>query len=234
MAGQQLPFAARIPLDEGECNTLWVNQHGDVKHRDVVGSKILIRQQPAAPPKSPEILLLSDEIVANYPRPEKYVKCLAMFGYTMRNYLQDIKDDLIDLNFPYILIYIGTMQLGVFQHQILKQDVTQLVEEVVRVTPNSLIVFSGVVPRPVDHQQSRNRCISFNKVLQMVVNQLRQDKHMNCMFLDPYSEFLDAQGKILDPHTNFQDELYLTEIGIRNLRAMWLCHLGYFPKKPGK
>ena len=234
MAGQQLPFTARIPLDEGERNTLWVNQHGAVKQRDVVGSKILIRQQPAAPPKNPEILVISDEVVANYPRPDKYVKCLAMFGYTMCNYLQDIKDNLIDLNFPYILIYIGTMQLGVFQHQILKHEVTQLVEEVTRVTPNSLIMFSGVVPRPVDHQRSWNKCISFNKALQMVIDQLRQDRHLNCTFLDPYSEFLDAHGNILDPHTNFQDELYLTEIGIRNLCAMWLRHFGFFPKKPSK
>ena len=88
-----IPFGAWIPADESQCNTLWVNQHGQRKPRDVLGDKVLIRQQPAAPPKETGVLVLTDEMLASFQRPDRYIRCLLMFGYMFRNYTQDIKDE---------------------------------------------------------------------------------------------------------------------------------------------
>ena len=228
-----IPFAARIPADESQCNTLWVNQHRQKMHRQVVGSRVLIRQQPAAPPQSPEVLLLTDEMMANLPKPDKYMQCHVMYGYTFRNFFQDVADDLIDVNFSYIVIYLGTMQLGVFEVQKLHEDVSGLAAEITKNSLNSMMVFCGVVPRPMDHSRSRNRCVMFNKALQDVVTELRQQQCMNCVCLDVYSEFLDRKGQVLVDN-NFQDDLFLSEAGARMLRTMWLRYLGFFPKKAAK
>ena len=110
------------------------------------GEQMLIQQQPAGPPQSPEILLLTDEMLSGFKSPDRYIKCMAMFGYSMHNYYQDITDDLIDVSYPYILIFLGTMQLGVFHPQDLDQQVHKLVQAIVGSSQNLLIIFCGVVP----------------------------------------------------------------------------------------
>ena len=220
-----IPFAARIPVDDQECNTLWVNQHSQVRPRQVIGSKVLIRQQPPVPPKSPEILLLSDEVMCKFVAPDKYIKCIAMFGYSLRNYAQDIADKLIDVQYPYIIIHLGTMQLGVFQLQALQKDLQELMETVTQINDKSLVVFSGILPRPLDHHRSRNRCVSYNKALRNTVDQLRKDNGWNCTMVDGFQAFLQEDGKISDPSVNFHEDLYLSEAGIRIIRAEWLRYL---------
>ena len=112
------------------------------------------------------------------------------------------------------------MQLGIFQPQQLHKDVSELAHEIVKINVNSLIVFCGSVPRPLDHHRSQSNCVSFNKALQNTVTHLQQHSLINCVYLDVYSGFIDTQGAIISPHVNFQDELYLTEAGIRVLHAM--------------
>ena len=223
--------AAHIPANEQVCNTVWVNQHGNKMQRQVIGNKVLIRQQPAAPPRSPEILVLSDEMLSNFKNPDKYIKCLAMFGYTFSNYSQDIRDELIDVNFEYILFFLGTMQLGVFDPQKLMREITQVMHSIVAVNDKSLVIFCGVAPRPLDHHRSRARCVNYNKALVSVVDQLRWDRGWNCTALDIYDNFIQGERSIVQPLVNFQDELYFTEVGVRLIQAMWLRRLGYFPQK---
>ena len=140
-----IPASAKMPEDQ----VLWVNSRGEPKTRQVIGERVLIRQQPCGPPVQPEILLLSDQMMAEMPVPDKYFQVKIMPGYGLSDYINDISDSMIDLNFPYIIVFLGTMQLRIFDSQVVKQQVVELVRLVNQMTPNSLIVFSGLVPRTV-------------------------------------------------------------------------------------
>ena len=228
---ENIPFAARIPVDEGKCNTLWVNQHGQRRQREVSGSRVLIRQQPAAPPTQPEILLLSDEMLSHMSINDKYFKCVIMYGYSFQNYVQDIQDQLIDVDIPYVLVFIGSLQLGIFHPDKVNEEVSVLMQEINAINNTSLVVFSGVVPRPLDHHRSRNCCINYNSVLQSTVEKLRKQDNYNCAYVDVYGEFLDHKHNICDVRKNFVEELYLSEAGVRIACSAWLRYLGFFPKK---
>ena len=108
-----IPSSAKLPCSE--IGNTWYSSTGDTKsNRTVIGEKVLIRQQPAAPPPEPQILVLSDQMLERAPTQDKYMKVLSMFGYALLDYTHDINDELIDLTFPYIIIHLGTMQLGLF------------------------------------------------------------------------------------------------------------------------
>ena len=228
-----IPLAARIP-QENPADVLWVNQHGERQQRQVIGDHVLIHQQLAAPPRAQEVLLLTDEIVSSMDPRDKYIKCISMFRYMFKNYAQDIRNELIDINFPYIVFHIGSMQLGQFEPRKLQMEVSELITEVMKINSKSHLVFSSLVPRPLDHLRSCNRCVSFNQALQSVTTQLRMDTQANCTYVDVYNEFLRSDGSILNEQHNFIEDIYLSEAGICVARAVWLRYLGYFPRKPSK
>ena len=37
-----------------------------------------------------------------------------MFGYSIQDYTADVRDELIDLTYEYVIVFLGTMQLGLF------------------------------------------------------------------------------------------------------------------------
>ena len=87
-AYEKIPEAARLPC---QGDTLWINNRGDtIIDRQVIGDRVLVRQQPASPPLVPQVLVLADQMLqANQPG-DKYMKILAMSGYSLPNYTQDI------------------------------------------------------------------------------------------------------------------------------------------------
>ena len=140
-----------------------MNQHGLVHtDRQVVGDRVLIHQQPASPPAEPQIIVLSDQMLDNFPRNDKYVKCLAMFGYSLVDYTRDINDKLIDLSYPYIIIFLGTMQLGLFEASRLFRELSDLMQAITTVNNKSHVMVSGLVPRPMDYGKSRRVCERYN------------------------------------------------------------------------
>ena len=80
----------------------------------MIGETVLVRQQPASPPPNPQVLVLADHMAERCSPSDKYLKVTAMVGYTLRNYTQDIRDGFIGMQFPYVVVFMGTMQLGVF------------------------------------------------------------------------------------------------------------------------
>ena len=99
------------------------------------------------------------------------------------------------------------------------------------VSQNTLVVFSGLVPRPVDFPSSRMHCENYSRAYHLSAQDLCKKRGWNCASVSVFNEFLDKWGRILEPNIEFQDGLYLTVTGIRRLRSAWLRHLGYFPKK---
>ena len=174
--------------------------------------KVVIRQQPAAPPVMPQILVLSDQMLSNFQHPDKYIKCLAMSGYSMRNYVSDVQDQLIDLNYEHVVIYLGTMQLGVFDAQLLCKDVIDLMQAIRQFNDNAMVTFVGIVPRPMDYQRSKVRCATFNKTLLMVTEEIRKKRNWNVGMLDVLQEFLDRAGGIRNEQF-YVDQLYLSVAG---------------------
>ena len=99
-----IPAAAKLTTDE---DVLWVNNRGDVKAREVVGNRVFLRQQPHAPPPVPQILLLTDQMMAKFQTPDKYIEAKIMPGYDLKDFTNDVKDD-VQCQVP---IY-----FGVFRH----------------------------------------------------------------------------------------------------------------------
>ena len=107
----RLPLAAWMP-DTDEDMQVWVNNKGKEKtKRKVVGEKVLIRRQPAGPPQDPQVLILTDQMLDRFSRPDRYLHVLAMVGYSLKDYIRDVQDELINLQFPCICIFLGTLQL---------------------------------------------------------------------------------------------------------------------------
>ena len=224
-----MPFTARLPPDE---NREWINNKGQKNQdREVVGDKVVIRQQPASVPPKPQILVLTDQMMEAFQRPDKYLNVLAMVGYSMMEYVKDVQDDLINLDFPYIVIYLGTMQLGVFDSREVHRHVKDLVSAIAAVSPSLLITFTGLVPQPMDHPRSRVRCENFSCALCLSTDEFRKTRGFNCNYLQVYQEFLHQDGTIKNPSDNFIEDVYLLPTGIRILRVAWLRHFGFFPQK---
>ena len=125
----------------------------------------------------------------------------------------------------------GTLQLGLFDAIVTQQEVTELMEAISAVAPGTKVVFSGLVPWPIDHHRSRIRCENFYRALQVSTQQITQKFGYNCEALDVTMEFLNQDYSIRDPITYFEEDLYLSTQGIRVLRVAWLRHLEFFPKK---
>ena len=168
---QNIPAAAKLPED-----IPWMNNKGQVKQRQVVGSRIMIRQQPAAPPPSPEVLLITDEVLTNFQQPDKYIKAYAMQGYTLQDYTNDIRYSMIEIKYPYIVVHLGTMQLGVFDPKKLNRVVTEFMKAINQISSNSLVVFSGLVPHPMDHPRSRANCLQYSQAYVDVGGSAKEEK----------------------------------------------------------
>ena len=224
-----VPLMARLPPEE---DVMWINSKGEKrKDRQVVGNKVVIRQQPAAVPPQPQVLVLADQMLERFQHPDKYMNVIAMVGHTINDYVRDIKDELIEMNYPYIIIFLGTMQLGVFDVTKLQQEAAGLVEEIQKQSPSSMIIFSGLVPRPLDHPRLRKRCENYSQAYWLASDDLRGTRGANCSFVAVYQEFLNQDGTIKVQDMNFEQGIYLSVAGIRVLRAAWLRFLGFFPQK---
>ena len=128
----------------------------------MIGERVYIRQQPAALPWEPQCLILADQMLERFQQPDKYFKLYAMFGYSIQDYTRDIKDELIDLTYPYILIFLGTMQFGLFDWLKNYEAVSQLLKAINEVNSNSHVLITGLVPRPIDYPHLRKHCENFN------------------------------------------------------------------------
>ena len=96
-AVMSLLVSARVPCGEKQ-NTLWVKK-GHTRERQVIGEKVLIRQQSAQPPAQQQILVLGYQLLTRFTMNDKYIKCLSMVGYDVKMYTSDIELELIDINF---------------------------------------------------------------------------------------------------------------------------------------
>ena len=144
-----------------------------------------------------------------------------MTGYTLKDYMNDIKDQMIDVKYPYVLFFIGSMQLGLFDPKVITKQVSELVKVIHQFSKNTMVVFSGLVPRPMDHFRSHLRCRNYSKLYEDAAQDLRK-KGYNCVAVMVFDEFLDSNGNIVNAGANFKEDIFLTITGIGILRAAWL------------
>ena len=225
---EAIPDEAR--LNETQDQVVWMNNKGQHKQREVVGDRVYIRQQPPLPPKQPEILLLADQMLEGFQVPDKYFHINIMVGYSLQDFINDMRDSAFDHRYPYIMVFLGSLQLGRFDSRAVHRQVAEFMKIVDKVTPNSLVLFSGLVPRPVDFPKSKIPCENYTRVYSVATQDLAK-KVWKCSTIPVFEEFINKKGLVEDPLQNFDDGLYLTNMGMRKLCAAWLRHLGYFPKK---
>ena len=119
--------------------------------------------------------------------------------------------------------------VGVYEHRAL-----QLMRNIYQASPNSLVAFTSLVPRPMDHSRSMKMCQNFGRSLETTVQDMRANRSWNCNYINIYDEFLDNEGGIKDIKDVFVEELYLLPMGICQLRAKWLRHFGFFLPRADK
>ena len=215
----KLPKVARLP-----CTDITVKVNTKSEKREVTS-------KAEKPPESPQILVLSDDMMAHFKRPDKYMKCFAMFGYDWNQYTRDVEEDLIDVDLPYCILYLDTMQLGVYNARKTHTEMGNLIQAIVKRNSHVTILVSGIIPRPVDHKVSQRPCESANTSMRLIVQDIAEKFKVNLKYIDVYLEYLNLDGTIKRVKDNFREDIYLTEIGIRIIRAAWLRELGFFPKK---
>ena len=69
-----------------------------------------------------------------------------MVNYSLKDYAKDVVDSLIDLEFPYIVVFLGTMQLGVFEEMQVQKQIVDLMMAINAINVKSLVLFCGLVP----------------------------------------------------------------------------------------
>ena len=162
-----------------------------------------MRQQPLCPPPVPQVLVLSDQMLQAFPEPDKYIKCLAKSGYAIVDYTREIQEGGIEMDFPYVVIFLGTMQLGDFNGIQNYKHGEELVRTIVEFNANVHVMISGLVPRPMDHEQSRKRCQDVDGSYRLIAQELRCKFGWNVGFKSVYLEFLTLEGRIKDVENNF-------------------------------
>ena len=170
-------------------------------------------------------------MLEKFPQPDKYFKMVCMFGYTIQDFTRDIKDELIELTFPYVVLHLGTLQIGLFDSIKNYEAVSSFMHQVNEVSPNSYVLVSGLIPRPMDHPHPRKRCENYNSSYRLIVQELRRRFAFNVGFKDGYLDFLSLDDTILDREQNFDEGIFLSRAGARLLRSIWLRFLGFFLKK---
>ena len=189
-----------------------------------------IKDRATGPPPFPEVLVLSDRMMEHFQCPDKYITCISKTHHTIREYCQDIAMGTVYLNYKYIVLFVGTLHLGVIDPDTTLADTKWFIQEVSAQNPAALMCISAVVPRPMDYPASRDSSDEFNRALWTAVDDMKKRGHNVC-FIPSYNEFLDENQNVIEPITNFVEGLFLSKAGTRFIRAAWLRFLGYFPKK---
>ena len=52
--------------------------------------KVTIKEQYAVPPACPQVLVLTDEVMETFQRPDRYMHCYAMAGHDLKAYTDDV------------------------------------------------------------------------------------------------------------------------------------------------
>ena len=182
-------------------------------------------------PDVPQVLVLMDQMMDKFVRPDKYITCFAMKGYDWKQLARDISDELIDVNLPYCVIYLGTMQMGIYQARSAHNDILNRIELILQRNVGVKLLVSGLVPRPLDYPDSRKKCKQINSSLQLITQDLTTKLGMNIRFVDPFLDFLKLDGTVIKPNEHFINGVFLSVTGIRLLRANWLRYFGFFPQK---
>ena len=199
----------------------WVNQYGKkMLDREVIGEKVLIWQQPAYPPSQPQILLLTDKCWKSSHNPTNTSRWFACLDTPYRISPGDIKDELIELTFSYVVLHLGTLQKGLFDSIKNYEAVSSFMHQVNEVSPNSYVLVSGLIPLPMDHPHSRKRCENYNSSYRLIVQELRRRFAFNVGFKDAYLDFLSLDGTIIDREQNFDEGIFLSRAGARLLRSI--------------
>ena len=133
----RLPYTAMLPQGESPWGTTTCKQ--------VLGNKVVLTNMQV-PKDKPKILVLTDQMLELIQRPDKYLHVLAMTNYAIHDYIRDLQDELIDVEFPFIVIYLGTMQIGVFDSKALQKQVVDLMLIIHKRNPSAWVTFTGLVP----------------------------------------------------------------------------------------
>ena len=156
-------------------------------------------------------------MLERFPQDDKYFKCHAMFGYTLRDYVRDTDDELIDLHFPYIAVFLGSLQLGRFEATKIYKDVNDLMKSIAQQNNRAQVLITGLVLRPTDYPKSRKYCENYNSSYRLIAQKVKHKEGLNIAFKDPFLEFLGLDGSIIEPQVNFVDEIFLSALGARKL-----------------
>ena len=167
-----IPATARLPCDDFT-DTLWVDGSNAGRTRQMMGDTVMVKQ-PKKVAQEQQIIVLSDQMLFNFVNNDKYIKCVSMPGYALRDFTNDITDQSVDLNFVHVILFLGTLQLGVFEPKNILRHVGEFVKAVLHINPCINIVLSGLVPRPLDHPHSKSRCHSYSKTYQQAAQEWTQ------------------------------------------------------------
>ena len=155
--------------------------------RQVLGEADVLQSNNRKQPSKLEIMVLSDQMMKEFRSLDKYMVCHAMRGYDWNNFRMDIEDDLIDVSTPHVIIFLGTMQLSIFEAQRVHNEIRKLLEAFYHKKTNINILISGLVPRPMDYQQSCKKCESVNMSLRLISHDLAVKLLCDIDFVEVFS-----------------------------------------------
>ena len=123
------------------------------------------------------------------------------------------------------------MQIRLFDAVTVYEQVSDLVSTITSINKDTQIIITGLVPRPMDYPGLHKMCKNYNAAYRNIVQELKRKQRLNVDFVDVFYEFLELNGTLKQLKRNFVEEIFLSAQGCRMLRAIWLRHLGFFPKK---
>lgn len=187
----------------------------DKKHIKAAGYNCPFRHRSYLWPGlvSNDFTLISDSM-AKYVNKTKHLLVLAVPGLTIDTLTWDVRleERTYCKNFKIIIVHLGTNNINDSVEDFLSKY-EKLLAALKRRNPDTLIVVSAILPRPVDYRETKEKVSSINKAL------CKLAVEMQCEFLRPYRKFV-VNGK---PNINLyaKDLLHLNRDGTALLKMFF-------------
>ena len=157
--------------------------------------------------------------------PDKFCKFLCMEGYSMQQWEDDLKWELIDLKYPRVLLFVGRYEVARKPVEEIRDRMSRIISGILRANPKADLYVQAVLPWPGIQPVVRQQLGETNRAIIRAVKQ-RSVTKPNIFYLTG-APAIYRNGHIRPDL--FQGDGMLSVKGATFLRRYWLQELGYLP-----
>ena len=153
----------------------------------------------------------------------RHAEVIAFPGINITRLTSRIQRDLSLLSRPYTIIHVGTNDIHNLSVGEMISEYNNLIT-VIRNLSNTRILFSSILPRPVDYENTKDKVKEVNRRLKL----LCMERHVQ--FLHSFRQFFRCGQPIRELYAVRDGGLHLNMEGTRLLRQFLINTVAHLPK----